>query len=94
MTAERASPTPRRFPESMRWGVCFALALCFHAAGAAALLARWNESSDLVANAPLIMLELAPVPVAPETTPTELPPDTVQSAATEPEPQIEPEKPI
>jgi len=29
------------------------------------LMARWSESSDLVANAPVIMIDLAPVPVAP-----------------------------
>ena len=49
----------RRWPEALRWGACFALALGFHAAGAAALLARWSDDSDLVANAPLIMIELA-----------------------------------
>ena len=43
----------RAVPQSLRWGACFALALGFHGAAAAALLARWNDSSDLVANAPL-----------------------------------------
>ena len=62
----------RRWPETLRWGACFALALCFHAAGAAALLAHWSEDSDLVANAPVVMIELAPVPVAPDLTPTEV----------------------
>lgn len=76
-----------RWPEPLRWGTCFALALSFHGAGAAALLARWNESSDLVANAPVIMLELAPVPVAPVTTPNELPPGPQQvEANAEPQP--------
>jgi hypothetical protein len=64
MTIARISLT-RRWPEPLRWGACFALALSFHAAGAAALLARWSEDSDLVANAPVIMIDLAPVPVAP-----------------------------
>lgn len=82
---------PRRWPEPLRWGACFALALCFHAAGAAALLARWNESSDLVANAPVVIVDLAPVAVAPETTPNELPPGPLQMQA-QPEPQ--PEKPL
>ena len=81
----------RRWPETLRWGACFALALCFHAAGAAALLARWNESADLVANAPVIMIDLAPVAVSPETTPNELPPGPQQVQA-QPEPQ--PDKPI
>lgn len=98
----------RRWPDTMRWGVCFTLALGFHIAGAAVLLARWNESSDLVANAPVIMIDLAPVPVAPETKPTEVPPDQVaskqqiepdpvpekQPEITEIEPEPEPEKPV
>jgi protein TonB len=83
MTADGAS--------ARRWSACFGLALCFHAAGAAALLARWNESSDLVANAPVIMVDLAPVAVAPETTPSELPPGLQQMQA-QPEPQLD--KPV
>ena len=77
-------------PQSLRWASCFALALGIHGAGAAALLARWNDSADLVANAPLIMLDLAPVAAAPTTTPTELPPDTVESKLVEPTPEPEP----
>ena len=92
MIPARATPTIRRWPDRLRWGACFALALCFHAAGAAALLARWSEDSDLVANAPIIMVDLAPLPVAPEITPNELPPDTVLSKQAEPEPV--PEKPL
>src|SRR5665811_593865 len=61
MTIARISLT-RRWPEPLRWGACFALALSFHAAGAAALLARWSEDSDLLANAPVMMIDLAPVP--------------------------------
>jgi len=81
----------RRWPDGVRWGVCFSPALCFHAAGAAAMLARWNEDSDLLANAPVIMIDLAPVAVAPDTTPNELPPGSQQMQA-QPEPQ--PDKPI
>lgn len=81
----------RRWPQHLHWGACFALALGFHAAGAAALLARWNESSDLVANAPLIMIDLAPVAVAPTTTPNEMPPDILNSNLVEPTPEPEPE---
>src|SRR5471032_2561150 len=80
-----------RWTETWRWIACFALALGFHVAGAAALLARWNESSDLVANAPLIMIDLAPVAVSPETTPNELPPGPQQMQA-KAEPQ--PDKPV
>jgi protein TonB len=81
-----------RRSETLRWAACFTLALGFHAAGAAVLLARWNESSDLVANAPVIMIDLAPVPVAPQTVPTELPPDQVASKQ-QIEPDPVPEKP-
>lgn len=80
-------------PQALRWAACFALALGFHGAGAAALLARWNDSADLVANAPLIMIDLAPVAAAPATTPTEWPPDTVESKLVEPTPEPEPPPP-
>ena len=65
----------------------------FHAAGAAALLAHWNDDADLVANAPVITIDLAPVAVAPQTQPMELPPGPEQTEAkSEPEPQ--PQKPV
>jgi protein TonB len=82
----------KRWPQTLRWSACFALALGFHAAGAAALLAKWNESSDLVANAPLIMVDLAPAPVAPQTMPNEVPPGPQQREA-QPEPEPEPPQP-
>ena len=80
-------------PQSLRWGACFALALGFHGAGAAALLARWSDNGDLVANAPLIMIDLAPEAVAPTVTPTELPPYIVESKLVEPTPEPEPPPP-
>lgn len=52
-----------------------------------ALLARWHEDSDSTANSPVIMIELAPVPVAPQAEPTEQPAGPQQTeAAPEPEP--------
>lgn len=60
-----------------RWSLCFVAALGIHAGGAAALLARWSDDADQVANAPVIMLDLAAVAVAPQTTPTDMPPDPV-----------------
>jgi|SRR5665213_683816 len=87
MNAVRQLIAVRRWPETLRWGLCFTLALGFHAAGAAALLAHWSEDSDLVANAPVVMIELAALPVAPDLTPTEVPPDTVLSKEAEPEPE-------
>jgi len=80
-------------PEMLRWGACFALALCFHAVGVAALLAHWTEKSDLVANAPVIAIDLAPLAVAPDTKPNELPPGPQQAEA-EPEPEPDPVKPV
>lgn len=83
----------RPWPQSLRWAACFSLALAFHGAGAAALLARWNENSDLMPNAPVVMLDLAPETVAPITTPTETPPDIVESKLVEPVVEPEPEQP-
>lgn len=93
MNAARETAVPRRWPETLRWVVCFALALGFHFAGVAALLARWNDNSNAVANAPVIMIELAPVPIAPETKQTDLPPGPQRSQA-QPEPEPEPPKPL
>jgi protein TonB len=75
----------------LRWGACFALALCFHAVGIAALLAHWSENSDLVANAPVITIDLALLAVAPDTKPSELPPGPQQP---ESEPEPDPVKPV
>ena len=79
-----------RWPEAARWGACFALAIAFHAAGAAALFARWTEDSDLVANTAVIMVDLAPVAVSPNIT-TDVPPGPLQQDA---EPEVQPKKPI
>ena len=91
MIGSRKTHSFPRWPEAARWGACFAFAIAFHAAGAAALFARWSEDSDLVANAPVIMVDLAPVAVSPNITPNELPPGPQQQEA---EPEPEPEKPI
>lgn len=92
-----------------RWGFCLIAALGIHAGAAAALMARWSDDAEQVANAPVIMLDLAPVPVAPQMTPTEVPPDSVaremqtgvEKAPEKPEetvdkaePTPEPEKPV
>ena len=63
------------------WSVCFTAALGLHGAGAYALLAHWTEASDRVASAPLVMLELAPAPVAPVVTPNGMPPGPQQAEA-------------
>lgn len=90
MVARRTLPVSR-WPDVARWSVCFALAVAFHGAGVAALLARWSEHTDLVANAPVIMVDLAPAAVSPNIMPNELPPGPQQP---ETEPEAEPEKPI
>ncbi|MCW5694206.1 MAG: energy transducer TonB [Pseudolabrys sp.] len=92
-----------------RWSLCFVAALGIHAGGAAVLMARWSDDADQLASAPVIMLDLAPVAVAPQTTPTEVPPDSVarqmqtgvEKAPEKPEevvekaePLPEPEKPV
>lgn len=94
MTADRPKPPFRRWPEAARWAAYFILALSLHGAGAAALLTKLNENPDLVANAPLIMVDLAPFAVAPKTVPNDMPPDQVASRAEEPQPEPELVKPI
>ena len=88
MTALRETSGVRGRPEALRWGVCIGVALFIHVAGAFALLARWNDPADVVANAPVILIELAPVPVAPDVTPSRLPPGPQQ-----PEARSEPAQP-
>lgn len=95
MEAIRDIVTPPRPPDTRRWAICIALALGIHAAAASALLARWNTEPEQVANAPLIMIELDPVPVAPETKPTQAPPGPLQQqAAARPEPPKPVEKAV
>ena len=77
----------RRMPEMLRWGGCFALALCFHAVGVAALLTRWTDSSDL-ASAPVITIELAPIAATPDVTLNDTPP-APEVAKAEPEKKVE-----
>jgi periplasmic protein TonB len=96
---------PRRRPERLRWPACLALALVFHAAVAAALLRYWHPDQEQVAGAPLILIELAPLPEAPAATPTQAPPgpQQTQTAAAPPseklveksvaKPEPEPEQP-
>jgi len=91
MIAERDATVTRRWPDALRWGLCLLLALSLHAAGAALLL-PWNEPFDEAANATVIVIELAEVPVAPNVTPTQLPPGPPQpetQAQSEPEKQVD-----
>ena len=88
MIATRDTSGIRRRPDVLRWGACIAAALFIHIAGAVALLARWNDPPDVVASAPVILIELATVPVAPDVTPSRLPP-----GPQEPEARPEPAEP-
>jgi protein TonB len=89
MIAQREASAISRRPEALRWGLCLALALTFHAAGAWAILSSYAPPED-VANAPVIMIELAPVAVAQDVTPSQLPPGPQQAE----EHASEPQKPV
>jgi protein TonB len=91
MEAIRDIAIAPRQRDTGRWAACLVLALGIHAAGAAALLAHWNGPLDEVANAPVITIELATLPVAPDTRPTEVPPGPQQPQAA---PAQEPPKPL
>jgi periplasmic protein TonB len=95
MQATRDAVHARAPRDLSRWVLCVGAALAAHAAGAAALISPWGEPFDDIASAPVIVVELAPVAVAPETTPTEVAPGPQQmEAAAEPvkEPPVEHEQ--
>lgn len=79
--------------QNLRWAACFALALTFHGAGAAVLVARWSDENSLMPNAPTITIDLAPIAVSPTTTPSDAPPDQVESKLREEIREPEPDKP-
>ena len=74
-----------------RWSICLAAAVFFHVTAAAALFSRWNDFPDQVANAPIITIELASLPVAPDVVPSDAPPGPLQSEA---KPQPQQDKPV
>jgi protein TonB len=90
MIAQREANAVSRRPEALRWGLCLALALTFHVAGAWAIL-WWYAPPEDVASAPVIMIELAPVAVAQDVAPSHLPPGPQQA---EEHPVSEPQKPV
>lgn len=87
---------PARAPDLSRWVICVGLALAAHAAGAAALIAPWGKPYDEVASAPVIVVELTALAVAPQTEPADVAPGPEQTEASveqvAAEPQREPEK--
>jgi len=85
--------------EILRWGLCFAAVTLAHVAGAAILMNR-SPADDLLANAPVITIDLAPVAATPENAPTDIPlgPQQVETPQEEPPPpppevSVEPPKP-
>ncbi len=98
--ADRADAAADRPPGEPRqrlpWAASLACAIALHAGLAAALLGLWPVQPDELAGAPLILVELAPVPVAPAAMPSAAPPgpERPQAAASASErtPAAEPEK--
>jgi protein TonB len=72
------APAPR---DLRRWMVCIALAFAAHAAAAAAVISSWGKPYDEIVSAPLLVVELAPMAVAPETAPSEIAPGPEQIEA-------------
>ena len=91
MEAVREIVTVPRSRETGRWALCIALAFTIHTAAAAALIARWSAEPEQVANAPLIMVQLETLPVAPDMKPTQAPPGPQQQQVLA---KPEPPKPI
>jgi periplasmic protein TonB len=85
MQATRETVIAPRRRETGRWTLCIGLALGIHAAAAAVILPGWNTEPEQVANAPLILVELETLPVAPAIKPTQAPPGPQQQAAANPE---------
>jgi protein TonB len=71
----------RWWPDTLRWGGCFMLVLGMHAAAVAALLGHWHEQAKTPTSAPAILVDLAPVPVAPAVMHTEVAPGPQQRQA-------------
>ena len=78
-------PRPR---DTRWWAICIALALGIHVAAAAVAIARWKAEPEQLANAPLIMVQLETLPVAPDVKPTQAPPGPQQQQV-----MAEPERP-
>ncbi len=83
MTELRGTTEDDRLPltqpkDRRRVHISLMVALVLHVAGAGALLAYWRATTDEVANAPLVLVELAALPAAPAVTPSEQPPGPQQ----------------
>jgi protein TonB len=67
------------WPRGLRWVGCFALVLGVHAAAAAALIGHWQAPLMPVADAPPILIDLAPTPATPVTPPSNVTPGPQQA---------------
>ena len=92
-------PLSPRWPDGLRWGVCFVVAVGVHATAAAALLHSWQPVDEPVAGGPAIILDLAPVAAAPDAPESEAapkpqavaaPPDPVSQPTDKPDPEPDP----
>ncbi len=92
-TGVRLPPAAPVATPRARWTVCLAAAACFHAGAAAALLGPWSGALPQVADAPVITVELATLPAAPDVKPNELPPGPQQSEA-QPKSDPQPARPV
>lgn len=71
----------RHVTDVARWTVCFALVSGAHVAGAAALFGQWRGDHDPLTAAPVMTVELAPLPAAPPRPPTNAAPGPSQADA-------------
>jgi periplasmic protein TonB len=97
MTALATNGVAPRRQEVFRWAVCALVVLLAHGFAVFALSTR-DDAYDLDAESPVALIELAPIPVAPSSTETDLPPgpmapDAEQRDRVEASAQKPPEKP-
>jgi protein TonB len=78
----------RDIPDLARWLLSGAIVLAAHG-GVAAAMVRWSDANPPADTPAAMVVELAPMPVAPSEVPSELPPGPEQTAA-----EAAPEKPI
>src|SRR5215467_3670082 len=79
--------------DTMRWCVCFALAIAAHGAAAFVLLLNPSSDSDFDAGAPVVMIELPEAPVAFSTPPSDLAPGPLEPESEQTPPPKEETKP-
>jgi periplasmic protein TonB len=73
MTAVATNDASLTRPDSFRWTLCALTVLLAHGLAAIAFIQR-DDETDLDAGSPVALIELAPVPVAPSSPTTDLPP--------------------